>query len=220
MSIQISEARPPYAQFFTRAEEDRTASIEAGHTVYKDVDYVAITPQGSKDKIERIAADWLQHIAKESAQERFDPQWLKYYRDAYAAYKEGRETPLNGSPISEWPVATPAQIKTLLGVGIRTVEDVASANEETISRLGMGGRALKDKAINWLQTSADVGKVSERITALEVENARLKADNEELTRNCATLNLQVQALQNAQAAVTVKGAKTAPSIGKTDDVEF
>lgn len=37
--VQIAEARPPYVTFEFRAEEDRAASIEAGHYVSKDVAY-------------------------------------------------------------------------------------------------------------------------------------------------------------------------------------
>jgi predicted RecB family nuclease len=47
----------------------------------------------------------------------------------------------------------PAQIKTLLDINVRTVEELAAANEETLNRVGMGGRALKQKAIIWLESS-------------------------------------------------------------------
>lgn len=220
MSIQINEARPPYAQFFTRAEEDRTASEVAGHVVYREVDFVAITPQGSKDRIERYAEDWLRHIAREADVDRFDKAWVAHYRQQYADFKLGKETPANGTPITEWPVASIGQVKTLLGINVRTVEDLAQCNEETLLRLGMGGRALKDKAVAWLATANDVGKVTERIASLEVENAQLKADNKTLSDNCATLKLQLESLQKAQAAVATLAPKSAKGHEPTGDVEF
>ena len=213
-SVSINDAHPPYAQFFTRAMEDRQASIDAGHTVFKDVDFVAITPQGSKDRIERVASEWLAHIRRETRNQRFEEAWLEKYERAFRAYKDGQELPLEGTALAEWPVATPAQIRTLLAFGLRSVEDLARANEETIARLGMGGRALKDKAANWLATAHDVGKVSERISALEVENSRLQSENKSLAENCTLLQRQLDALQQAQAP---KG-KPAPSESK--DVEF
>ena len=50
--------RPPYVVFETRPVENRTKTLEAnnGLPVYDDVAFVIITPPGSKDQIERIAA--------------------------------------------------------------------------------------------------------------------------------------------------------------------
>jgi hypothetical protein len=68
------------------------------------------------------------------------------YQQALENYKQSRETPEQGIAIKDWPGASPAQIKTLLDINVRTVEELAAANEETLMRIGMGGRALKQKA--------------------------------------------------------------------------
>lgn len=192
--MQVAEARPPYVSFEVRAEEDREASIAAGHYKTRDVDYALITPQGSKDRTERQVQDWFSQLVEQVQQQRFPQEWLTHFRAAYAAWKEGREIPLNGTAIITWPVLSPSQVKSCLDARLRTVEDLAAANEETIAHLGMGGRALKDKAVSWLSAAAGNGKVTEELAALKT--AKADADN-----RAAGLEKQLKELQAQVAAL-------------------
>jgi len=192
--MEAKEARPPYVTFETKGEEDRTASIERGFYVARDVDYALITPQGSKDRIERKVADWFPQLEQNVMENRMPREWLKAFREAYAAWKEGRELPLNGTPILTWSVAAPHQIKSLLDAHIRTVEDLAAANEETISRLGMGGRALKDKAVSWLTSAGTTGKVTEELAALKIAKEAAEAQVLALSKQVEVLATQVASL--------------------------
>lgn len=170
----VSEARPPYVKFELRPEEDRAASIAAGHFVAKDVTYAVITPMGSKDRIECIAAEWFEQLAKDTEEGRFPREWYKAFKSHFKDWEEGNEPCTDGTPIAQWPPLSPAQLRMCKEVHIRSVEDLAAANEETLSRLGMGGRALKDKAKEWLDTSKNIGQSSERIAALEATNNTLQ----------------------------------------------
>jgi hypothetical protein len=173
------KARPPFARFEVRAIEDRDASIEAGQPRFKDVIYALVTPTGSRDIVEKPADEWIAGLREGVNQNRIPAEWPEAYQRALDAFKAGREDPTEGFAIKDWSSATPAQIKIMLDIGVRTVEDLAAANEETLSRIGMGANALKQKAINWLQNSVD-GQASERATALEIENKQLKEGIEEL----------------------------------------
>jgi hypothetical protein len=53
------EGRPAYVMFEVRSEEDRAASVAAGKFVGRDVNYVIITPPGSKDTVEKPADSML-----------------------------------------------------------------------------------------------------------------------------------------------------------------
>jgi FtsZ-binding cell division protein ZapB len=174
------EPKPPYVRFETRSEEDRQASIEAGHYVGKDVIFAIVTPAGTRDVIERKVEDWFANIEEGVKQERIPGWWMESYRRSLDNYKAQRDDPEVGMPIKDWPGATPSQIRTMLDIGVRTVEDLAAANEETLGRIGMGARALKQKAATWLQDSQDVGKNAERIGALQTENEQLKETIAEL----------------------------------------
>lgn len=193
--VAMFEDRPPYATFETRAEEDRDASIAAGHYVARDVDYAIITPMGSKDKIERPVAEWFAKLKQDVAEQRFPREWFKAYESIYADWKADRATPVSGTAVENWPAASPAQVKTMLGVGVRTVEDLAGANEETLGRLGMGGRALKQRAVEWLASANSSGKQAE-------EMAALRAANEDLSQRNAALETQLKELAAKVEALT------------------
>lgn len=177
MQPEIAAERPPYVRFERRAQEDRAASIEAGHYVSRDIDFALITPMGSKDCIHRICSEWFENLTQQCQEGRFKIEWLGAFKASYAAWKEGKELPVSGTPILLWPAISPAQQEAILGARIRTVEDLAIANEEALHRIGMGGRALKDRAIQWLASAKDTGKLAERMAALETANATLLADN-------------------------------------------
>jgi hypothetical protein len=188
------ELKPNYVRFELRSVEDRTATIEQGHYVGKDVIYAIVTPAGTRDRVENEAEAWLRNVEEGVKQERIPAGWLTYYRQAYEDFKQSRETPEQGTPIIDWPGASPAQIKTLLDINVRTVEQLAAANEETLQRIGMGGRALKQKAIIWLESSNDQGKVAEEIAKLRVENEELKARDAEREIRLQTLERNLEAL--------------------------
>lgn len=167
------EAKPPYVRFETKVLEDRQASIEAGHYVGKDVVFALVAPAGTRDLIEREAVDWLANIAEGVKQERIPGFWLDAYTRAFDDFKNSRETPEFGTPVKDWPSVSPAQVKLLLDINVRTIEELAAASEETQARIGMGGRALKAKAAAWLESASNTGKVAEELEALRVQVAAL-----------------------------------------------
>jgi len=195
---EIMQERPPFVTFEVRAEEDRQASIEAGHYVTKDVDYAIITPAGSKDRVERVAVDWFANLARQVEEGRFPQNWLDAFRSKFDYWKKGQELPVDGTSVRQWNVLSPSQCKTLLDLHVLTIEDLAVANEETIARLGMGGRDLQRRAREWLKASTDVGKVSERSAALEAENEALKTRMAEMEKQL--LQLQAASARRSPAA--------------------
>jgi hypothetical protein len=177
--------------------EDRPASIEAGHYVGKDIHMAYITPAGSKDRIERVVADWMPQLAIDQEAGRIPPQWVQYYKEAYKAFCEGQDAPVNGIPIKNWPGLSPTLYKTLISLHLLTVEDIAAANEESIARMGMGGRSLKQRAIDYLAASNDIGKVAEDASAMRMALEAEKARNDELSRKVDMLmSLQEQGKQS------------------------
>ena len=196
----LMEARPPYVTFELRAEEDRTASIAQGKYVARDIPFALITPQGSKDRLERNAEEWLTHISEEARNGRFPQEWADHYHKAFAAWQNGQDLPTLGSPIANWPVPTPAQVRMLLDINIRTVEELAQANEEALGHLGMGGRALKQRAIDFLAQSGDAGKAAAEMEVLRTAHAEVTKQNAEMKEQLAALTAQVAALAGTSTA--------------------
>lgn len=198
MSVHIQQARPPHVVYERRAEEDRSASIEQGRYVSRDVDYAIVTPAGSKDRVERVVADWFLMLAGEVKAERWPQAWLDQLRAGYDSWTRGQTPPESGTPLSTWPALSPAQVKNWAQIGIRTIEELAEVNEEALSAYGMGSRDMKSRAALFLENAksdsgplvAKLRAAEELITSMEVRMKSLEA--------------QLQAAVPAAAPVPVK----------------
>ncbi len=175
---QMGPDRPPFIQFHEMSVEDRNATIEKGHLVLKPQHMVTVRQIGSKDGPEFIAEDWIKQQETLAANGRLNPDWVKNYRAQFEAWKAGMDGPVNGFPIREWPGVNRAMAENMIAVGIMAVEDLASANEETLQRIGMGARGLQQKARAWLETKSG-GVNPEEVAALrsqlEDREARIKS---------------------------------------------
>lgn len=188
--MELAKARPPYIEFETRAVEKRKPAPPAGtgEVYWENIDFVIVTPQGTKDRIEKEVRDWFTALTDRVKMEMYPAEWLDKHQKAYDLWKQNREIPLDGTPIKGWPLASPAEAAKLLSVNIKTVEDLANANNEAIQRIGMGAQTLKSRAENFLNAKQDTGPLVSRLeaalTSLEV-----------LTKSVATLTARNDALE-------------------------
>lgn len=195
--MQELESRPPYVQFELRPVEDREATAEVGHMQYKDVIYAMVTPAGSKDVFEDEAENWLAKQEKHVRDGRTPIEHMEYYRKAFERFKQGLEEPESGTPIRSWGLLTPAQHKQVLEANVRTVEDLAAANEPTLLQIGIGARAMKDKAEAYLQ-SADMGKAATAIQDLKLKLEESEAARERQAQQMRALSEKVEAMESGK----------------------
>jgi hypothetical protein len=160
-----------YVEFELRAEEDRNETMKVGHPVFHDIEIAIITMPGGNLVVDKVVSAELLNEWKRGIPGRKPPS--PFATAAYEAWKDGREAPVNGIDLKNWPGVTPAQLKMCQGCNIRTVEDLAESNADSIRKMGMGGVALKDKAISYLK-SAGLNKNSEEVSALKVEMEALR----------------------------------------------
>lgn len=179
--------RPPFIEFIETAIEDRNETIAQGRLVMKPQEMVVIRQIGSKDSIEFIADEWLKQQETLAMSGRLPPEWAALYRAKYKAWKDGKEGPVNGFPIRDWPSVNRAMAENLIALGVVAVEDLANANEPTLERIGMGARALQQKAKAFLESTkgtvnheelaglrAQLSDRDERISDLEKRLAALE----------------------------------------------
>lgn len=183
MITQMAE-RPPYVQFETRTAEDRDASIREGRYIARNIDYVLITPAGSKDVVERAADEWLKEVNRKATQNppSYNPIHAKHFNDLFDAWKANREMPESGTPIRGWQMLSPAEQENVLSANVRTVEDLSALNEQGLTRIGMGARALQAKARDWLEAANNTGKVSAEVNALKIKTDQQAKQIEELVQ--------------------------------------
>lgn len=170
-------SRPPYVQFQERAVEDRKATMETGRYVARPQDWAIVRPAGSKDSAEIEVADWFDRISKNPG---FPKEWVTGFKDMYAQWKKGQEPVPHGTHIRQWPQISPAQAEMITSCGVLTVEDLATANEQILQRLGMGSRDLKAKAQAWLDSATKIGSVAEELASLRALVMQFKTQNDEL----------------------------------------
>lgn len=161
------EARPPYVEF-----ELRTASNGDGEQV--ETVFAIITPHGSKDRIEVHAEEWLERKRQESRGEtpRFPATWVDHFKRRLEAFKEGLQLPELGQAVASCQLFTAAERKAILSAGVRAVEDLAQANEDTLRHIGPGARRLKEIAV---RAVSDAGAAEAARVAAESVAADLKA---------------------------------------------
>lgn len=174
--------RPPYVRFKRIAVRDNAKSVEMGYEVTRDEDFACITPPGSRDCVEKVAAEWLREIEAKSrnGDQGWPFEFVQGFRMAYEQYLQQNEMPPMGTPIRGFMLLQPSEQQRCLSANILTVEDLASANEQAIGRIGMGARALSEKAAAWLRTRGDGS------AQVASENVNLKIENEQLKEQLAS----------------------------------
>lgn len=173
--VGIQQGGMPHIRFETRTEEDRAESIAQERKVYKDVDWIIVTPHGSRDSSENQAAQWIANKQSQAEQGNYDIEWVQKFRRMYELFKEGKELPVDGTPLAMLPhLFSPAEIANCKSLHVLSLESLATANEETIARLGMGGREMKNRAQEAVKHANTGSGEALKVSALQAENADLK----------------------------------------------
>lgn len=164
----------PYVRFEYRSVEDRSIESSDGVTQLKDVAWAVVRAPGSKDSVEKLAEDWLDSLAKLARDERIPPTWPKEYREAYKEWVATGEIPVSGTAIKTWPPLRPAAREMLLSLGVLTVEALAEANDEIVTRLGMGGISTRQMAQTWVKEAKGPGATAKALEAASVKSKELE----------------------------------------------
>lgn len=178
------------AEFFTHAVLLPAQSRDAGRPMYVDRDYVRISVVGSKDVFEAPA--------NEQHKERFPVEWDAYQR------KQAR--PLSGTPITEWPAISPAQVRNLQSYNVMTVEDMANASDAALQKIGMGARELQQRARAFLE-GATGGRAKELEAQVSTQAETIKAQEETIKQQNSLLTQLEQRIAAIEAGTRAEPAK-------------
>ena len=149
-------------KFYSKTVKDNARSAEQSRAVFKEVEYIDIRIPGARGT---GAARPATHRDKE----RFPKH--------YAAFKARIEMPVEGTPLSEWPVITRAHAEELGFMGVKTVEHLADMADSNASQF-MGGQSFKAKAKAWLERAKkDVShtQLEEELSKRDAQIAALSA---------------------------------------------
>lgn len=168
-NLNVSEQKmlPPRLRFEYRAVEDREKTIETGIYTPKNIVYVYLTTAGSKDEHVAEYDSWIKQKAKDAQNQRIPLEWVHTFQKMYDMFRNEQEIPENGIAVRTSLMFSPAEQQQILAANIRTLEELAAANEGAISAMGMSGRTFKERAKNAL-AAADQNKIAMQIEKLTV----------------------------------------------------
>jgi TPR repeat protein len=176
-----------HVEFYLKAVKNGVESSKQGKACYDDIEYARLTPPGGNLIVNK----------------KVDEALINRFRPQYEAYKRDEEMPENGTHVRLWPIITPAEVKRCLEAQVRTIEAVAEMNENCIQKVGMGARALKEKAINWLKSASEQGTVTEKMQQLKVEADDYRLQNEQLLARNDELKAKIKAERSENKAVDI-----------------
>ncbi len=189
-SAQTDEDKKLLVKFFIKAKQDQAKTLEEGHPIFRDVEYIDI----------KIPGDRTGGACRPAT-----PRDKQRFPKHYEMFKQRTETPLEGTPLSEWPLVTRSQVEEFAFHNIKTVEHLAGmADSNTINFMGMG--TLKAKAVKWLEKAGEEAKVHQLTEQLAERDERIDR-----------LENQMKELLAATAVADPEPAVTAPSLASDLD---
>lgn len=149
-------------QFFTDAKQNAAETLKQGRPVFDEKTFIQINIPG--DKNTEIIRE-----AREGDKNEYSRQWK--------AYEEGRERHIDGTPLSEWPLMSRSQIAELNAINIWSVENLVDLPDSGLDNIGMGARALQQKAQQFLDaqsdTSAQLAETQRQLAELQEQVASM-----------------------------------------------
>lgn len=137
-------------------------SEAAGRDIWEDREFIEIYLPGGKTV-----------ISKEPSEDE-----KRQYAMEYQAFKDGLAGVYEGTSIEVLPRISPAQVENLRSLKVFTIQHLAQYPDGRIGDIGMGGRELQNRAIEYLKAN-DSAKY---IVELKQQLAAMQAQINELTK--------------------------------------
>lgn len=159
-------------QFYSRPLQNEFESEKQGRPIFADMDFVKIFVPGDSTTVIDVPV-------REEHKKRFPLHWAHYQN------KHGGDQKEIGTPLSQWPRLSQAQVEELRALKFYTVENVANASDANLQRLGMvagtSPHAFRDHAIRFLSLAKDdatAQAAEDRAKALEDQMAAMREAHE------------------------------------------
>lgn len=171
--VQHGDDNGLYVEFSMEAVQNEEKSQSEGRPIFEEKEYITIRIAGDTKTVRKrpVQLEWSGNQPPDSE------RWPRQYQ----AFKNQQKQVMEGTPLEQWPLMNKADVMSVKGLSIYTVEQLAGLGDNALTWLG--ARTWRDKAVAYLaeaQKGAGVAK-------LQAENDKLK--------------LQMEALQNQMAAL-------------------
>lgn len=147
-------------RFFMLSEPNQRKSDEAGRLICDEIECIEVWPPGG----DRTPVKLEEHHRQE-------------YKPEYDRWKATLSQPESGTPLTEWTPLPKSACMELNYLGIKTVEQLAEANDEVKRKIGPMMSFCK-KAKEWLKAAdskqADVTALREQLEREQKRTAKLE----------------------------------------------
>lgn len=183
LHVQHGDDKNLIPEFDTKEFVDKEKSIKAGRPIHGSVEIITIRIIGDKNTVVVRPVDFKGNRQYAPDPQRFAPQWN--------AFKNKDKVVIDGTSIKEWPPLTKAQALDLKAINIHTVEALAGVSDANLANIGMGARALREKAILYLANAKnnsgtsvladEVKQLKKKISLLEAQSKKVKNNGKNAT---------------------------------------
>lgn len=166
------DAPTVFPRFHVKAIQNNYKTEREGRPIFDEVEYVEITVAGDT----RTVID-----------ERVKDEHRQRWPESYKRFREGQEQAQDGTPLEAWPALSTGQVAEYKALNIRTVEALAALDDGFLSRLGTGGRVIRDKAKAWLERAQGDAPLSKALADIEDIKAELAVKDKAIADQAAEI---------------------------------
>lgn len=164
----------PAVRFYQKEMLHEFNTQKEGRPIYYMADFVRIEIPGNQYTI-------IDTFANDSHKRMYPQQWAHYQNEK----RDMGEDDIAGTLLRDWPILTAAQARELKHYHFYTVEQVAQASDEQISRIamivGMGAHAFREKARSYLARAKDSAIVDAQAEELRKRDAEIEALKQQMS---------------------------------------
>lgn len=171
LHVQHGDDRGLYVEFTMEAVQNDEKSQEQGRPIFEEKEYITIRIAGDTKTVRQrpVQLDWVGNVPPDSE------RWPRQYQ----AFKSQQKQAIEGTLLEQWPLMNKADVMSVKGLNIYTVEQLAELGDNALNWLG--ARAWRDKAIAYLAEAQKGAGISK----LQAENDHLRTEIDALKNQMA-----------------------------------
>jgi len=158
----------PAVRFYQKEVQHNFNSDKEGRPIYYMADFVRIEIPGNQYSI-------IDTFAGDNHKKLYPQQWAHYQNQK----RDQGEDDIAGTLLRDWPILTSAQVRELKHYHFYTVDQVAGASDDQISKItmivGMGGHAFREKAQSYLKRAKDSSIAESQAEELRKRDIEIEA---------------------------------------------
>lgn len=172
----------PFFKTIPLKNERKTA--DQGRPIYEDVEVCEIRFAGSRDCYVFPVNQYSHWEIDEETGEQRQVTYAERFPKQFQQFRGRQSQTKSGTPLDFVPFLTDSKRSELRALNIYTLEALAELDGQPLKNLGIGGRDLKNKAVDYLATSTHDGIITKQQQQIDELLVRIKAmENEKLASN-------------------------------------